>query len=123
LSLAWTFGVVRFLTGLGEAASYPNANRIVAFWTAKRERGIGSSLLLGGVGAGGVMAPALFAISMQRWGWQSSFLFPAFLPSSLPSCGLPFPPTAPKNIRESILTSLRFLKRISASGTALHAHL
>src|ERR1700712_6143889 len=24
LSLAWTFGVVRFLTGLGEAASYPN---------------------------------------------------------------------------------------------------
>ncbi len=75
LSLAWTFGVVRFLTGLGEAASYPNANRMVAFWTAKQERAIGSSLLLGGVGAGGVMAPALFAISMQRWGWQSSFIY------------------------------------------------
>src|SRR5882757_8535828 len=74
LSLVWTFAVVRFLTGLGEAASYPNANRMVAFWTAKRERGIGSSLLLGGVGAGGVMAPALFAISMQHWGWRSSFL-------------------------------------------------
>ncbi|HTG29307.1 MAG TPA: MFS transporter, partial [Methylomirabilota bacterium] len=61
LNLAWTFGVARFLTGLGEAASYPNANRMVAFWTTKSERGIGSSLLLGGVGAGGVMAPALFA--------------------------------------------------------------
>ena len=79
LNLAWTFGVVRFLTGLGEAASYPNANRMVAFWTAKRERGIGSSLLLGGVGAGGVMAPALFATSMQRWGWQSSFLVSGIL--------------------------------------------
>jgi ACS family glucarate transporter-like MFS transporter len=79
LSLVWTFGVVRFLTGLGEAASYPNANRMVAFWTAKRERGIGSSLLLGGVGAGGVMAPALFAVSMQRWGWQSSFFVSGIL--------------------------------------------
>src|SRR6266851_10384074 len=78
-SLAWTFGVVRFLTGLEEAASYPKANRMVAFWTAKRERAIGSSLLLGGVGAGGVMAPALFAISMQRWGWQSSFFVSGIL--------------------------------------------
>ncbi len=79
LSLAWTFGFVRFLTGLGEAASYPNANRIVAFWTTKRERGIGSSLLLGGVGAGGVMAPALFAVTMQRWGWRSSFIVSGML--------------------------------------------
>jgi ACS family glucarate transporter-like MFS transporter len=74
LNLAWTFGVLRFLTGLGEAASYPNANRMVASWTSRTERGIGSSLLLGGVGAGGVMAPALFAMTMQHWGWQSSFL-------------------------------------------------
>ena len=79
LSLAWTFAVIRFLTGLGEAASYPNANRIVAFWTTKSERGIGSSLLLGGVGAGGVMAPALFAATMQRWGWRSSFLVSGIL--------------------------------------------
>jgi ACS family glucarate transporter-like MFS transporter len=74
LNLAWTFGVVRFLTGLGEAASYPSANRIVAYWTTKTERGIGSSLLLGGVGAGGVMAPALFALTVEQWGWRSSFL-------------------------------------------------
>jgi ACS family glucarate transporter-like MFS transporter len=79
LNLAWTFGVARFLTGLGEAASYPNANRTVAFWTTKSERGIGSSLLLGGVGAGGVMAPALFAATMQRWGWRSSFLVSSIL--------------------------------------------
>jgi ACS family glucarate transporter-like MFS transporter len=79
LNLAWTFGVIRFLTGLGEAASYPNANRIVAFWTTKSERGIGSSLLLGGVGAGGVLAPALFAATMQRWGWRSSFIVSGIL--------------------------------------------
>ena len=78
-NLAWAFGLVRFLTGAGEAASYPNANKIVAFWTAKGERGIGSSLLLGGVGAGGVLAPILFAATAQRWGWRSSFLLSGFL--------------------------------------------
>src|SRR3979490_1418530 len=55
LHLAWAFVAVRFFTGAGEAASYPNANKIVANWMAKGQRGIGSSLLLGGVGAGGVL--------------------------------------------------------------------
>jgi sugar phosphate permease len=78
-NLAWAFGLVRFLTGAGEAASYPNANKIVAFWTADSERGIGSSLLLGGVGAGGVIAPILFATTLERWGWRSSFLISGIL--------------------------------------------
>jgi MFS transporter, ACS family, glucarate transporter len=73
-NLAWAFGMVRFFTGAGEAASYPNANKIVAFWTAKEERGIGSSLLLGGVGAGGVLAPVLLSGTIERWGWRSSFV-------------------------------------------------
>jgi ACS family glucarate transporter-like MFS transporter len=73
-SLAWSFAVVRLCTGAGEAASYPNANKIVAWWTAPRERGLGSSFLLGGVGAGGVLAPLLFAGVIQRWGWRWSFV-------------------------------------------------
>ena len=73
-NLAWAFAIVRFFTGAGEAASYPNANKIVAFWTAKEERGIGSSLLLGGVGAGGIFAPILLSRAIERWGWRSSFV-------------------------------------------------
>src|SRR5258706_14570101 len=76
-SLAWSFGVIRLCTGAGEAASYPNANKIVAWWTPPRERGLGSSFLLGGVGAGGVIAPLLFASIIQRWGWRWSFVFSA----------------------------------------------
>jgi len=74
-SLAWGFGLIRLCTGAGEAASYPNANKIVAWWTPPRERGLGSSFLLGGVGAGGVIAPLLFASIIQRWGWRWSFVF------------------------------------------------
>ncbi len=79
LNLTWAFVAVRFLTGADEAASYPNANKIVASWMAKGQRGIGSSLLLGGVGAGGVLAPIVFAGTMQRWGWRSSFLLSGLL--------------------------------------------
>jgi len=77
--LAWTFVAVRFLTGAGEAASYPNANKIVANWMAAEQRGISSSLLLAGVGAGGVLAPMVFAETIKQWGWRSSFLLSGFL--------------------------------------------
>ncbi len=52
--LAWAFAIVRFFTGAGEAASYPNA--------------------LGGVGAGGIFAPILLSRAIERWGWRFSFL-------------------------------------------------
>src|SRR5258708_13612049 len=74
-SLSCGFGLFRLCTGAGEAASYPNANKIVAWWTPPRERGLGSSFLLGGVGAGGVIAPLLFASIIQRLGWRWSFVF------------------------------------------------
>ena len=72
-SVAWGFAVIRFLTGAGEAASYPTANKMVAFWMSPRERGIGSSFLLAGVGAGGILAPMLVAWLVQISGWRTSF--------------------------------------------------
>ena len=71
---AWIFGILRLLTGAGEAASYPNANKVVAFWTGAGERGFGSSLLFGGVGVGGIIAPLLFSRVVRDWGWRSTFL-------------------------------------------------
>src|SRR3982074_1551995 len=73
LALGWSFALIRLFTGAGEAASYPNANKIVAWWTSAGERGMGSSLLLGGGGFGGIVAPLLFAATNQRLGWRSSF--------------------------------------------------
>src|SRR5258708_11064489 len=74
LALGWSFALIRLFTGAGEAASYPNANKIIAWWTSARERGLGSSLLLGGVGFGGAISPLLFSSTNQRWGWRLSFL-------------------------------------------------
>src|SRR5258707_4367107 len=75
-NLVWAFAIIRFLTGAGEAASYPNANRIVANWTTKSERGMGSSLLLAGVWGRGGRSPPPFPSTLPRWGSR------AFLPFS-----------------------------------------
>jgi ACS family glucarate transporter-like MFS transporter len=77
--LVWSFVVVRFLIGVGEAATYPNANKIVAFWMPARERGIATSLILTGNGLGGAVTPMLIAGIMQHWGWRSSFCICAIL--------------------------------------------
>jgi ACS family glucarate transporter-like MFS transporter len=72
-SLAWSFAIVRFLIGVGEAAAFPNSNKIVAYWMGAKQRGIGNSLFLVGIGVGGTLTPKLITSIMQRWGWRSSF--------------------------------------------------
>lgn len=71
--VAWSFAIVRFLVGAGEAASQPSMNKIVAAWTGTSRRGLGASFSIVGIGFGGAMTPVLIAWIMQRWGWRSSF--------------------------------------------------
>jgi len=73
LGVSWSFAIVRFLIGVGEAASLPNANKIVSNWIGHGHRGKGSSFTLIGIGAGGALTPPLISWVMQRWGWRSSF--------------------------------------------------
>jgi ACS family glucarate transporter-like MFS transporter len=78
-SLAWSFAIVRFLIGVGEAAAFPNSNKIVAYWMGAKQRGIGNSLFLLGIGLGGALTPKFITGIMQRWGWRSSFYVCAVL--------------------------------------------
>jgi ACS family glucarate transporter-like MFS transporter len=65
--------IVRFLVGVGEAASAPNANKIVSRWMGDSHRAIGTSFTLLGIGLSGAITPPLIAWLMQRDGWRSSF--------------------------------------------------
>jgi ACS family glucarate transporter-like MFS transporter len=73
LGLAWSFALVRFLVGVGEGTAFPNTSRMVAFWMSARERGIGNSLWLVGIGAGGMVTPMFIAWLAEHWGWRMSF--------------------------------------------------
>jgi ACS family glucarate transporter-like MFS transporter len=70
LSVVWVLAGLRFLAGLGIAAAPPNTNKVIACWTSRNERAMGSSSALLGTGIGGAIAPVFLAWSMQRWGWR-----------------------------------------------------
>jgi MFS transporter, ACS family, glucarate transporter len=73
LGIAGSFIVVRFLIGIGEAAAFPNENKIVAYWMGSTARGVGNSMFLVGIGLGGAVTPIIIAWIMQNWGWRTSF--------------------------------------------------
>ncbi len=57
LSALAVFRIVRFFTGVGEAAVSSNVTRVIASWTAPRERGFASGLQVCGLGLGGTLTP------------------------------------------------------------------
>ena len=67
------FQLVRFLTGVGEAAISSNVTRVIASWTSLRERGFASGLQVCGLGLGGTLTPVFIAWMMVHWGWRASF--------------------------------------------------
>lgn len=73
LGAAWAFALARFLVGVGEGAAFPNANKIVASWIGAAQRGVGNSLWLLGIGAGGTLTPIFIAAITERRGWRASF--------------------------------------------------
>src|SRR6202047_5419256 len=73
------FRLVRFLTGVGEAAVSSNVTRVIASWTALRERGFASGLQVCGLGLGGTLTPILIAWTMVHWGWRVAFFLCAGL--------------------------------------------
>jgi MFS transporter, ACS family, glucarate transporter len=73
MGLVWSFILIRFMIGVGEAACLPNSNKIVAFWIGDSRRGVANSLFLAGIGIGGALTPVLITAIMQRWGWAMSF--------------------------------------------------
>ena len=79
ISALAAFRLVRFLTGIGEAAISSNVTRVIASWTALRERGFASGLQVCGLGLGGTMTPVFIAWTMIHWGWRTSFAVCAIL--------------------------------------------
>jgi MFS transporter, ACS family, glucarate transporter len=79
MSALAAFRLVRFLTGIGEAAVTSNVTRVIASWTSVRDRGFASGLQVCGLGLGGTLTPVFIAWTMLQLGWQVSFLSCAVL--------------------------------------------
>jgi len=71
--------LIRFITGVGEAAVSSNVTRVIASWTAIRERGFASGLQVCGLGLGGTLTPIFIAWTMIHFGWRIAFYICAAL--------------------------------------------
>ena len=65
--------IVRFLIGLGEAASYPSSNALVGRWFPSKERGLATGTIFAGLGLGTTLTPPFVAWLMVSLGWEISF--------------------------------------------------
>lgn len=73
VGMAWSFAILRFLIGLGEAPTSPNAAKAVSNWMGSVRRGVGVSFHIIGIGLGGALAPVAITWIGQRWGWRPCF--------------------------------------------------
>jgi ACS family hexuronate transporter-like MFS transporter len=71
---AFSFGVFRFLLGMGEAGNWPAGAKVVAEWFPSKERALASGIFNSGSSIGAVVAPPLVAWIILKSGWQSAFM-------------------------------------------------
>jgi ACS family glucarate transporter-like MFS transporter len=74
----WSFAIVRFTMGAGEAAAIPVGNKLMGYWLGDKERGLGTSVFLAGVGLGGVGAPFIINRMIAFWNWRAAFILLGF---------------------------------------------
>ena len=74
--------IVRFLLGIGQAATFPVGNCVIGNWMPRGERALGVSIMLLGLTSASAATGPLVSWLMLRVGWQRSFYVtaaPAFL--------------------------------------------
>lgn len=69
-----SFGICRFLLGMGEAGNWPAGVRVVAEWFPERERALASGIFNSGSALGAILAPPLVGWIIIAFGWRTSFV-------------------------------------------------
>jgi ACS family glucarate transporter-like MFS transporter len=64
---------IRFVLGLGEAATYPVSALAVSRWSPGSERAMAFAIVVAGLSLGSTVTPPLISWLMVRVGWRESF--------------------------------------------------
>lgn len=69
-----SFGIMRFILGIGQSANFPAAVKTVAEWFPKKERALATGLFNTGSNAGAILTPLIVPVIVIHWNWQVAFL-------------------------------------------------
>ncbi len=70
----WSFGICRFLLGLGEPGNWPAATKAISEWFAPRQRALGVGIFNAGSSVGSALSPPLISWLTLQYGWQFAFI-------------------------------------------------
>jgi MFS transporter, ACS family, hexuronate transporter len=76
---AFSFGVLRFLLGIGEGVNWPGASKAVAEYFPAEERSMAVAIFDSGSSVGGAIAAICIPVIALRYGWRSAFVFSGIL--------------------------------------------
>lgn len=74
-----TLTAMRFVSGLGFGACFPNAAALVTEWIPRRARSQAVGIMTVGIPVGGMLGAAIAMLVLDRWGWQGSFIVAGLL--------------------------------------------
>jgi ACS family glucarate transporter-like MFS transporter len=77
---------LRFVLGVAESPTFPAAAQGVARWVPPIRQGFANGIVMGAIGAGSAVAPAVLSRVMVRWGWRVALLssaLPALIVASI----------------------------------------
>jgi sugar phosphate permease len=69
----FSFWVIRFLFGIGEAGAFPSATRAMQLWYPRRERGFVQGITHSASRLGAAIAPPIVIFIMSYLGWRAAF--------------------------------------------------
>jgi len=75
----FSFGVFRFLLGIGEGCNWPGASKTVAEWFPAKERGVAVAIFDSGSSVGGAIATWTMVGVALRFGWRYAFVLSGIL--------------------------------------------
>jgi ACS family hexuronate transporter-like MFS transporter len=76
-AFAWntvSFGVCRFLLGLGEPGNWPAAAKAISEWFSAKQRALGVGIFNAGSSIGSAIAPPAVWFLTSHFGWRSAFI-------------------------------------------------
>src|SRR5665213_3258947 len=70
----WSFGIARFVLGLGEPGNWPAATKAISEWFAPKQRALGVGIFNAGSSVGSALAPPVVSWLTIAYGWQFAFI-------------------------------------------------
>jgi AAHS family benzoate transporter-like MFS transporter len=112
---AWSFAVLRFVTGIGLGGTIPNIVALINDMAPRARRNIMTTIMLGCYSLGALLSALVALLVLARFGWRSTFIIAGLPLLTLPWMYRYLPESLPYLVRRDKASAIALLRRIKPS--------